>query len=49
MSDIAIDLLEAIDARITTERGVGGDLEDIKSHFVLHTEAGEPHQHHVLS
>lgn len=42
MSEIAIDLLEAIDARITTEREVGGDLEDIKSHFVLHTEAGEP-------
>lgn len=42
MSDIAIDLMEAIDARVTTEREVGGLFEDIKSHFVLHTEAGEP-------
>jgi len=42
MSDIAIDLLEAIDARITTERESGGELEDIKSHFVLFTEADVP-------
>jgi len=42
MSDIAVRLLEAIDAKLTTETASGEALEDIGSFFVMFTASDMP-------
>ena len=42
MSDIAINLLTAIEAALATETATGGSLDDIGSYFVLYTANDTP-------
>ena len=42
MSDIGIQLLEAIDGTLGFETGTGERLEDVSSYFVIYTSAGIP-------
>jgi len=42
MSDIAVSLLEAIDAKLTTETATSGTLEDVNSFFVMFTASDLP-------